>query len=854
MPNWLNSGRTGDWPKIDKVYFQDQDTITRDTEVSVASVSVRTAMSLSACSGGLPATPWMHPDHLASEADKFYRVYRTKFYENRPPYYNQTRDCDSNFGVTLSSLSTYLDYVHFAVPGGLPFLRRMAVGLTLILVRIPTVRISDEICLRNSATQIPPSESVLSVAECNRELEVILAPNLCTFASNLKFVQKHSLRLSDQESKVTYTTRPPPPEKRMRMQDPSFISKNCSTLGAVDIVSRQCIEHVFHAFKTISSKLKVWTATPDNQAVLNAWNEVLQFCGASIQFYFAAPDARDASMDDEIVRKAIELHLKYQKDATDEEEDDDNVFIFSPPHHYDNDDNDGDGEKQEETEPPTCHAQRKSGSKGSGGVNRRSKVSLVWSQRYHVYSPLPHRHIGIQSNHRKFRTGWLLLKRMAETNPNTPLLKTKMKFKKRKRPTGAVAMDWQPSSNEAGPSTSAAAAAAPAAVPDPGAPAVPAAENEEGHDDAASDSLSKISDLTHVLTSDCDMSSNELSDSNSSSADPAVPKGSRIRRRRRSSYDEENDNYEEEAQIEAARDVLYSMSSEEYYVTSDGMVRSYNDDVDTDVVQRQFRIHWEYEEDKDSHLHNARCSSFFRERHSTHWQDRNELITMNVQYVTNASKVCTANAAAADVLTARRQWKTDSAGGASGIELRISPTPDEELVGCMDTRKMKGLAALYMFLHLHGHHVRKLKIAGCNSEGRGEVRESVMSNVIPNALRMCTQIRVVEATEIAIADICLASMGSTVNVCDVHVYRTMRMRGPEAAAAVPVANGMFPRDYTMRVSGLTLSWQHRILNAALASKCDEMLTTAAAAAATADKPSSSKRKKKNCPPQPQIRC
>lgn len=464
MPNWLTSGRTGEWPKVERVYFQDHEAVTKGTEVSVASVSVRTAVGLSVCSGGLPATPWMHPDHLASEADKFYRVYRTRYYENRPPYFHQTMDCDTNFGVTLSSLSTYLDYVHFAVPGGLPFLRRMAVGLALILVRTPTVRISDEICLRSPATQVPPSESVLSVAECNRELEVVLTPKLSTFASNLKYVQKHSLRLSDQESMVTYSTRPPPPEKKMRMKDPSFITKNCSTLGAVDIVSRQCIEHVFHAYKAISSKLKVWTATPDNQAVLNVWNELLQFCGASIQFYFAAPDAREASMDDEIVRKAADLHLGHQEDGEDYEDE-----VFLSPEHDDDEEEVVEDEKEESTAtPPTTSAKRRSGSKGSGAI-KRGKVTLAWSQRYHVYSPLPHRTFGIRSNHRKFKVGWFLLKRMMQTKPNVVLLKTKMKFRRKPPQTKSsnVAgedeeeMDWQASGS--GNVNGAAAAAAVAA-------------------------------------------------------------------------------------------------------------------------------------------------------------------------------------------------------------------------------------------------------------------------------------------------------------------------------------------------------------------------------------------------------
>lgn len=171
------------------------------------------------------------------------------------------------------------------------------------------------------------------------------------------------------------------------------------------------------------------------------------------------------------------------------------------------------------------------------------------------------------------------------------------------------------------------------------------------------------------------------------------------------------------------------------------------------------------------------------------------------------------NTALADEQTVQRWWHSRVASGASGLSLRITAVSDAEVFGCSDTRKALGLCAIYVFLHLHAHHVCKLEVVdGGRSSTVLSSEEDIMSSVMLRALRMCTQVRVVQSDNLSIAEACMASMGCTANITDINIEGVMRVAGSGASCAAPFANGLVSRESSLAVSGLTLNWMQRILN------------------------------------------
>ncbi|KAK8761244.1 hypothetical protein V5799_027483 [Amblyomma americanum] len=171
-----------------------------------------------------------------------------------------------------------------------------------------------------------------------------------------------------------------------------------------------------------------------------------------------------------------------------------------------------------------------------------------------------------------------------------------------------------------------------------------------------------------------------------------------------------------------------------------------------------------------------------------------------------------ASAAYVDEITAKRQWHGSATGG---VSLRITAVSDIDVFACQDARKVLGLCALYVFLHLHGHHVRKLEVLVSSSDGEYPANDDVLSIVLLRALRMCTRVQIVEAADAALAEACMASMGSTINIVDVKVRGSVQARGPDASCAVPFANGSVSRESSISASGLTMDWTQRLLNVAV---------------------------------------
>lgn len=723
----------------DAIKFDGPKTTSSSTK---ARARVGDARVLSARSRGLPATPWMRYSHIANLADMYYRV-------------NEGHN-NNNIGVTLYGMSASVQHAPYVVPGGLPFLRRMAIGVALVLSRTNAVRIDSNVCINAPATQLPPGESEISVVESDNAVDVIIMPRLAAFDNSLEYVTSHNSRLQYLENTVKYRWRSEDKEAMVGDdddEDPGIARRSDITMNAVDMVMRQSIEHVFRVHKAI--KLSDWAVTPDTQVVLDAWNEVLQFCGASVQFYFTTVEE-----EEEMSSKDI--------------------------------------------------------------ISGQDDLVVTWNQRYHAHSSLPDRNFRA-CDVRKYRAGWYMLTQLTHSKRNSvTIVRKKMKLRKSRTqqsmlPLPRIHRRHEDSSCYSGSSSSESSSSSNGSSsssseedeqpPPPSPPAWSLPPPHRGGSSKEEECLTTDEDLTSdeengVKQPPISATRDSSVDSSSSDDDGMPPNNSQPPPCKRGGSDDlQQPTKKKRMKVE---NISFTVDSESPMFNHMAYKYTPDDECDCKYVNRimtEPSVAASSSADSDS-------------------SDTTRKI--EISYSSTLPQVEDATAAAADVLTASRQWhaKSSAAGGGatSGIELRVTPISDAETVGCRDARRMRALTALYVFLHLHGHHVRKLNILPSSREGSRK-KDEVMSGIFLQALRMCTQVRVVESCNDIIADACMASMGSTVNICEVNVHGNdggVRVRGPDVAAAqVPVVNGSFSRDHSLSTSGLTLSWQHRIINSSI---------------------------------------